>query len=404
MRKCLLFVLMCLSVSTYALQVSDSLFISPSDNVVNLVMPAAAYDSWITNDDFRYTNKPAEITSKLYQYFEDDFDMIMFITNEQTLPQTLSYYGVNMPIANSVKGIGRSIFSYSSYYGSEGKLFSLMYLPYLDAIKYGPTLHEFCHCWANYAIPTAVSGHWGICGGNTKGQLGGFKQSTLETNVDGQANKYSVESFGVNANGGNGVPYNEMELYLMGMLPLESVQEFDAFPEVPTETYNYDENTGRITFVSDTRIHYTQAKILEELGKREPDYTTSQKAFKALFVVLSCDPLTADEWSAYESGIGWFCKPEKGGISYLYNFWEATRGVGTIDPDNLSQSLKESPMGFIDPNMPIDIRILPSTVICTDAFRIYNMSGQDVTERNGSLPYGIYIVRTNTGVQKVWIP
>ena len=228
MKKFFTFVLICMSASVYALQIADSLFISPSDYVVNLVMPAADYDSWILNDDFKKTSKPTVITSKLYQYFKDDFDMIMLITNEADRPQTLSYYGINRSIANNVKGIGQPIFSTASRYGSEGRLFSLMYLPYLNAIKYGPTLHEFCHCWANNAIPTAVSGHWGICGGNSKGQLGGFKQSTLLTNVDGIPNKYSVEAFGVNANGGNSVPYNEMELYLMGMLPIDSVHEFDA--------------------------------------------------------------------------------------------------------------------------------------------------------------------------------
>ena len=404
MKKIFTIVLICASVSAYALQISDSLFISPSDNVANLLMAADEYDHWILNDDFQKTNKPSILTSKLYEYFQDDFDMIMFITNEQDRPQTIPYYGINSSIANSVKGIGKSIFSWASYYGSAGKLFSVMYLPYLNAIKYGPTLHEFCHCWANYAIPTVVSGHWGICGGNTKGQLGGFKQSTLQTNVDGIANKYCVESFGVNANGGNSVPYNEMELYLMGMLPIDSVHEFDAFPEVDSETFQYyDEQHTRISFIADKRIHYTQASLIEKLGNREPDYTTSQKEFKALFVVLSKQPLTSDEWNAYEDGINWFCKTSDDGISWLYNFWEATRGIGSIDPSDLSLSLKVTPINTIDEDMRIDIRVLPSTIICSDSFRIYNLSGNDVTDRNGSLPFGIYIVRTVNGVKKVYV-
>jgi hypothetical protein len=402
MKKLFTLALIGLSVSAYALQITDSVSIGPSDNVVNYVMPAADYDSWILNDGFQTTDMPSVITSRLYQFFKDDFDMIMLITNEQDRPSTIPYYGINMTVANSVKGIGLPVYSNASYYGSDGKLFSVMYLPYLDAIKYGPTLHEFCHCWANFAIPTAVGGHWGICGGNTKGQLGGFKQSTLLTNVDGIANKYSVESFGVNANGGNSVPYNEMELYLMGMLPIDSVQEFDAFPEVPTETFQYyDESRTRISFISDTRIHYTQAKIIEELGVRVPDYKSSQKQFKALFVVLSRQPLTKDEWTKYEDGIGWFCKPAEDGIKGLYNFWEATRGIGSIDPSDLSASLYSTPVDNLHTGRDIDVRTLPATVICPDDFRVYNISGQDVTNRNGSLPSGIYIVRTDNGVRKV---
>lgn len=402
MKKLFTLAFIGLSINAHALQITESVSISPSNNVVNYIMPAADYDNWIQNDGFKTTSMPAIITSKLYQFFEDDFDVIMLITNEQDRPTTIPYYGSNMVIANSVKGIGKPIYSSASYYGSEGKLFSIMYLPYLDAIKFGPTLHEFCHCWANYAIPTAVGGHWGICGGNTKGQLGGFKQSTLMTNVDGIANKYSAESFGVNANGGNSVPYNEMELYLMGMLPIDSVHEFDAFPEVPSETFEYyDESRTRISFISNTRIHYTQAKIIEELGVRVPDYKSSQKSFKALFVVLSRKPLTKDEWTKYEEGIEWFCKPGKGGINGLYNFWEATRGIGSINPSNLSASLKAAPIDNIYMNTDIDVRTLPATIICQDEFRIYNLSGQDITNRNGALPAGIYIVRTDNGVIKV---
>ena len=404
MKKIFILLLSFLSVSVYALQIADSIFISPSDNVVNLVMSADRYDSWINNDDFQNTSLPSVITNKLYQYFKDDFDMIMLITNEQDRPQTIPYYGINMTISNSVKGIGMSLFSMASSFGSDGKLFSLMYLPYLNAIKFGPTLHEFCHCWANYAIPTAVGGHWGICGGNTKGQLGGFKQSTLLTNVDGIANKYSAESFGVNANGGNSVPYNELELYMMGMLPIDSVHEFDAFPDVSSETFQYyDESHTRISFISDTRIHYTQTSLIELLGKRDPDCSKSQKAFKALFVVLSRQPLTATEWQEYESGIGWFCKPGKGEYNGIYNFWEATRGIGSIDPSDLSLSLKNNTSIEHIQNNSIDIRTMPHTIICSDSFRIYNLSGQEVTDQNGSLAFGIYIVRTTNGVQKVWV-
>lgn len=378
MKQLFTFFLTCIAISVSALQVSDSLYIGSSDKVANLIMSAQDYDNWIQNDGF-YSNQCYEIPKRLYQYFKDDFDVIMLISNETQKPSTISYYGVNWPLANSVKGIGMSIYSSASYVGSEGKLFSLMHLPYLDAIKYGPTLHEFCHCWANSAIPTAVSGHWGICGGSTKGQLGGFKQSTLLTNVDGIPNKYSAEAFGVNANGGNGVPYNEMELYLMGMLPIDSVQEFDAFPVVPSETFQYyDETKTRISFISDTRIHYTQASIIDSLGVRVPDFAHSQKTFKALFVVLSKAPLTADEWTKSEEGINWFCQTSDDGMYWLYNFWEATRGRGTIDPSGLSYSLK----------VPIT-RIEFTKEDSDNSGRKYIKNGELIIEKNGKL-YNIF--------------
>ena len=44
MKKTFTLLLLCLSAGAYALQIADSLFISPSDNVVNLVMAASDYD------------------------------------------------------------------------------------------------------------------------------------------------------------------------------------------------------------------------------------------------------------------------------------------------------------------------------------------------------------------------
>lgn len=271
---------------------------------------------------------------------------------------------------------------------------SLMYLPYVDAIKWGPTLHEFCHCWANFAIPSVVDGHWGICGGNTKGQLGGFEQSTLQTNVDGNANKYSVGSFGTNANGGNGVPYNEMELYLMGMLPIDSVQEFDAFLDVPGESFMVDpKDESRIVFTAGERIHYTQQSIIDSLGVRVPNYKDSQKSFRTLFVILSKAPLTEAEWKEYDANIGWFCQTSDDGMPWLYNFWEATRGVGSINPNKLSSALK-SGASIHDAKPILPIRIEGRLVICEEEMRIIDQQGTDVTSLNGNLPFGIYVVQT----------
>lgn len=405
MKKYLLLLTACMSLSAYALQLSDSISIGPSDNVANLVMSARDYATWINNDGFQRSNLPFTITSKLYQYFKDDFDVIMLISNEDTLPSTIPYYGINSTISNNVQGIGLPIYNMASAYGSAGRLFSLMHLPYVDAIKYGPTLHEFCHCWANFCIPTAVSGHWGFCGGNSKGQLGGFKQSTLISNVDGIPNKYSVETFGVNANGGNGVPYNELELYLMGMLPIDSVHEFDAFPVVPPASYQYYGNDqSRVCFTSDTRIHYTQATIIDSLGARVPNYYNSPKSFRALFVVLSRQPLTTDEWAKCKAGISWFCQTSDDGISWLYNFWEATRGVGSIDPSNLSASLKNpSDLNQLNQGEEIEIYTLPATIVCPVTFRIFSITGQEVTNQNGFLPSGMYIVQTTKAARKVWV-
>ncbi len=404
MKRIFFFAMLTITANMYAYQVSDSLYIGPSDRVANLIMSSTDYDDWIAKDGFQTSSKPREITQYLYRYFKDDFDCIMLITKESERPATIGYYGINMAISNDVQGIGLSTYNRAYYYGSDGKLMSLMYLPYVDAIKLGPTLHEFCHCWANFAIPTVVSGHWGICGGNTKGQLGGFEQSTLQTNVDGNANKYSVGSFGTNANGGNGVPYNEMELYLMGMLPIDEVQEFDAFLDVPTESFMLDSNdNSRIVFTAGKRIHYTPESIIDSLGIRVPSYRDSKKSFRTLFVILSKSPLTESEWEEYDNNIGWFCQTSDDNIPWLYNFWEATRGVGSINPNNLSFALKSGGTDIHNakPNLPI--RIEGRYIICNEKMCLIDQRGADVTALNGNLPSGIYVVHTAHGSTTVQI-
>jgi hypothetical protein len=312
-----------------------------SGRVANIVLTSDEYSSWINNDDFRNSTMPATLTSKIYNKFKDNFDFIVLILNEDTLSNKFGYAGVNRVVSNAVTGIGEKIFSNASSFGSAGKLKGILHLPFKDGIVKGPFLHEISHCWANYGIPTTVSDHWGVCGGSTLGQLGGFKQSSLKTDIDDNAKKYQVDYFGENANGGNGIPYNKFELYLMGLLPLTDVPTFDCFPDAKNLSYSYDANFNAITtFTADTRVTYDNAKITSVLGTRNPSYASSQKSFKALFVVLSKSALTDKEWADYDSKVANFCKTGDNGSSD-YNFWEATDGKGTFDGSNLFSSLKD---------------------------------------------------------------
>ena len=214
-----------------------------------------------------------------------------------------------------------------------------MELTALEYLKYGPALHEVAHSWANFALAThsvnapgsnissfEYGSHWGFTGGSTKGQLGGFKQSSL---IEHGNNLYTVEPFGPNANGGNGIPYNELELYLMGMIPISSVSNFDMFTDITSFTTSltaYD-------FTASTRTTYTPESLEDQLGARVPSSGNSQKDFKLLIVVLTDNPLTEEEWNRVDATAEWFSKKGDDGTS-LYNFWEATNGAGSITIEN----------------------------------------------------------------------
>ena len=310
-----------------------------SNRISSLLMGANEYDEWVNNDGFSNTGLRTNLVQDVYQRFDDDYDFIILLLNEPSIPENLSYYGRLIGVSNSIEGIGLNSYNYSSEYGSSGKLKALIQMTGLEYLKYGPALHELAHQWANFALPThSVSStgtnltsflfgsHWGFTGGNTKGQLGGFEQSSL---VDNGQNSYSVGEFGTFANGGNGVPYNDLELYLMGMLPISEVADFDMFANITA----LDIVSSTFNFSAEDRTTFTPESLEELLGQREPSFEDSQKDFKILAVVLTDHPLSEEEWTKVDDTVEWFSNPSDDG-TYLYNFWEATRGIGTVTIQN----------------------------------------------------------------------
>ena len=310
-----------------------------NDRVSSLLMTDSEYSNWVTNDGFTDPSLRIDLINDIYKKFPDKYDFIFLVLNEPSIPSSLYYYGMLIGVSNDVQGIGKYNYDYSSDYGSSGRLKAVMQLTGLEYLKYGPALHELAHQWANFALPThSVDGpgsditsylygsHWGFTGGSTPGQLGGFKQSSL---IENGNNSYTVDEFGPFANGGNGIPYNELELYLMGMIPVSSVSSFDMFTDITSLAVD----SSTFDFTASTRTTYTPESLEELLGERVPSAGNSQKDFKLLVVVITDDPLSDDEWDKVDATAEWFSKKEDDGTS-LYNFWEATNGVGSITIEN----------------------------------------------------------------------
>ena len=310
-----------------------------NNRISSLLMSESEYSNWVSDDGFSDGSIRLPLINDVYNKFPDKYDFIFFVLNGSSIPSSLFYYGKLIGVSNNVQGIGSNSYDYTSDYGSSGKLKAVMQLTGLEYLKYGPALHELAHQWANYALPThsvdgagsnltsyPYWGHWGFTGGSTKGQLGGFKQSSLIENGD---NSYTVDEFGPFANGGNGIPYNELELYLMGMIPISSVSNFDMFTDITSLTVN----SSTFDFTASTRTTYTPQSLEDLLGERVPPIGSSQKDFKLLVVVITDTPLSDDEWNKVDATAEWFSKKEDDGTS-LYNFWEATNGVGSITIEN----------------------------------------------------------------------
>ena len=303
--------------------------------VASLEMSSDEYDSWITYDGFTNTEQRLSVINDIYNVFSDDYDFIFLILDEPSIPANLNYYGKLIGVSNSVSGLGLQNYDYSLDYGSDGKLKAVMQLTGLEYLKYGPALHELAHQWANHGLAThsvdspgeelisyLFTGHWGFTGGSTPGQLGGFSQSSL---IENGNNSYTVDSFGPFANGGNGLPFNELELYLMGMLDIQDLNNFDMFTDITAFTTN--EST--FDFTANQKTTYTPETLIALLGERSPSYDESQKEFNLLAIVITESSLTDEKWSKVDATAEWFSKSEDDGSS-LYNFWEATNGLGSI--------------------------------------------------------------------------
>ena len=328
-----------------------------NNRVASLIMDDVQYNDWVKNNIFKSdVEKVMKLTKDIYKEFPDKYDFIILLLNEYETPKSLETTsatgdGFFKPVSNDINGIGciiaqctNPIYSNSYLFGSsEGKLKGVLHLGNRRLIKNGPILHELMHHWGNHALETeSVSefgnnissfptgknngSHWGFTGGNVNGQLGGFIQSTLKENDD---STYSVDKFQPIRHINNyHAPYNELELYLAGLIPIDSVKDFDVFKNITSFTSG-SIFSKKYRFKASSRITYTSESLKELLGKRIPDVNDSQKNFKILLMVISNNILTDEEFNQIDSDTEWFHKKEFDNLPE-YNFYEATKGKGSI--------------------------------------------------------------------------
>ena len=268
---------------------------------------------------------------EIYRWFADEFDYLVFLSNLSSIEDFSGrvYYGVYRSVMNDTEGTGSDIF-FDSGPGSAGKLRGMLHFPYRGGLLRGPGLHELLHSWANYAVPTAVGGHWGFS--SADGQLGGFDRDDL---VELGAGRYSAGRFGTFANGGNSVPYSPIELYFAGLIPPE---------EVPDLWVGVDGEWARDgSFTASDVRDYSIEDIVAEHGRRVPTSSTAQRHFRAMVVLLMNDgSISLKQAERLSEHVSAFSHPGDDD-EFLYNYYEATGGRGTVAMDGLSRFQKSRP-------------------------------------------------------------
>ena len=283
---------------------------------------------------------PTDYTSDFYKFFKDEFDFLMVISNiEFREDENRLYSGSYFAVSNDVEGIGIEPFRNEDW-SSDARLQGVLDFPWREALGGGPVLHELMHRWGNRVVEPYP--HWGFSSVN--GHLGGFDIDTLE---DLGRGRYVAWYFGPGGRAGDGDPYSALELYLAGLARAEEVPDWIAGVEANfafTEEGRVEEivGKGRVFTVKEFKT-YSIDDVIAKHGRRIPDYSTSQKEFRSAAILLVDEdhPAMTEVVEEISRQVSRFSHPGDD-EEWEYNFYEATRGRGTMLMGDLSEFLKDA--------------------------------------------------------------
>ncbi|MFN2525763.1 MAG: IPT/TIG domain-containing protein [Actinomycetota bacterium] len=241
-----------------------------SPHVINL-----RYDTLYDGDA-----NPENVMKTFYNRFGDDFDFA-FIVSQERFPG-VGFSSRYEPVSNDVHGIGDGNFNRGPQYGSGGRLEGIVLVPHDNHFDLGAylTLHELGHRWMNHLdfpllAPAAV--HWpvsdllfGIIGRGT-GTLLGYFDFDL---VPAGGGNYRLERGGARG-------YNDLELYLMGLLEPADVGSHFVF-----DNQNQPPEGDGVIWTGPVTT-FTADDVIARDGARDPGFANSQKQFRIAAIVLS---------------------------------------------------------------------------------------------------------------------
>jgi hypothetical protein len=263
------------------------------------------------------------LAQRQYQFLPDDVDFLMFSHD----------YGSNIAsgtfglVRNDVVGTGQPIVDSSASFGSAGVLRGRVNVYFGNAADFGLWNHEILHYWAAHLDPSLGlgTGHWGGITGASSGFGVNYAYDRFEL-VSG--NTWSGLDYPDAPLGA----YNDLELYLMGLLPAASVAS-------PIETLINPVFQGlgadvcdpvcakNHLFSADGVASVSMGDILSEEGVRSPAYPVSPQSFKGRLVVIFDRVLTDTELAYYDTAMREY---EQATSAHGLTFAAATGGRATI--------------------------------------------------------------------------
>lgn len=285
--------------------------VSPNGHVVSLVLEPDEYERFLDADP---TDRVRVIVQEAILEFGDDFDMVTIVPREP-----MSELAMGTDAARNY-GVQRTpgaynldfVFPDTVVWGDPDRLLSVMIGRSSEFMTTRTFLHEIAHTWGNDVVfPTGTpqyltDGHFGVSSVN--GYLGGFDPATLRSEGPGA---YSAARFAPYA----GLPesFADIELYFMGLLPAEDVEDITMFVNVSDL-----EDRGDRTYFTAEGSEIISIEDIERLaGERRLETDT---AFTMLYIVVSGGPLGEAQLADYDAQA----------VFAAELFRSATRGLATL--------------------------------------------------------------------------
>ena len=236
------------------------------------------------------SRNPQSVIREFYRSFPDDYDVLNLVYMPQRFENR-----THTVIKNTIGGIGLSMADASANYGSAGRLLGLSQFPiagFYDGAETG-FLHELGHQWVNHLRVQPLSGgvpHWpyssmasGIMGfsiGGSGGQGGNFPCVITE------------EPRGFVLTPRTGAPaFNDLDLYLMGLLPAHEVR--DQFVFADQSAAAQQRCAGEVYGGAMTRVRVDD--VVAALGPRVPAFGQAPTTFRTATILVTRDGLAAPE-------------------------------------------------------------------------------------------------------------
>lgn len=303
-----------------------------ASHVVNMKVPWE-WGRPASNFSTQYRSFAARTIKAYFALFQDDRD---FLSICSTIPTPSNFaqatYG---SLSNDVTGTRYPTWLYnnSDMYGSKGRLKGVVDEFFTFGGHAFGLDHEIGHQWAVALNPelhlTDGTGHWGVT--EFRGSIMGGR--TIQ-HID-QVNDTLFRCYNGPLGGEGG--YNPMELYLIGLLPLDSVE----FPiktlvnyKLIRDYWDEDISPGYLIreYKADRMIAVDKEMYLQYMPLRDPGYETSQKDFSISLIVMSERFLTPEEMAYYNFRMMQNEKQDMhtGSDDLAPNFYQATKGRGTL--------------------------------------------------------------------------